>query len=129
MVLAIMGLLLAMVMPQMIGRYQLQQLEQTAYQLHSDLRWAQELAENTDDSVQVLFWLTGRKGYAIRGVQARQTYKKVYIPSCLDTWEGQTLEFYADRRASKNGHITLGYKGEKRYVYYYQTGRLRISHQ
>jgi len=126
--LLLLALLFALAVPSLQQCWQQVVLDVAIQQLHRDLRWAQQMAVREQKRVTVLFFLNEKPYYVVRyaGVE---NLRRRELPDKLQKIEAETIVIAADRTLGKNGHILLQ-KGEiKRYVYYYRTGRTRVSKQ
>lgn len=126
--LLLLALLFALAVPSLQQCWQQVVLDVAIQQLHRDLRWAQQMAVREQKRVTVLFFLNEKPYYVVRyaGVE---NLRRRELPDRLQKIEAETIVIAADRTLGKNGHILLQ-KGEiKRYVYYYRTGRTRVSKQ
>ena len=56
-----------------------------------------------------------------------QNLRRRVLPDKLKKIETQTIVIQTDRTFQKNGHILLQKGEEQRYVYFYQTGRTRLT--
>ncbi len=126
--LLLLALLFALAVPSLQQCWQQVVMDVAIQQLHRDLRWAQQMAVREQKRVTVLFFLNEKPYYVVRyaGVE---NLRRRELPDKLQKIEAETIVIAADRTLGKNGHILLQ-KGEiKRYVYYYRTGRTRVSKQ
>ena len=126
--LLLLALLFALAVPSLQQCWQQVVLDVAIQQLHRDLRWAQQMAVREQKRVTVLFFLNEKPYYVVRyaGVE---NLRRRELPDRLQKIEAETIVIATDRTLGKNGHILLQ-KGEiKRYVYYYRTGRTRVSKQ
>lgn len=124
--LLLLALLFAFVMPSLQQCWQQVVLDVAIQQLHRDLRWAQQMAVREQKRVTVLFFLNEKPYYVVRyaGVE---NLRRRELPDKLQKIEAEAIIIAPDRTLSKNGHILLQKGESKRYVYYYRTGRTRIS--
>ncbi len=126
--LLLLALLFALAVPSLQQCWQQVVMDVAIQQLHRDLRWAQQMAVREQKRVTVLFFRNEKPYYVVRyaGVE---NLRRRELPDKLQKIEAETIVIAADRTLGKNGHILLQ-KGEiKRYVYYYRTGRTRVSKQ
>ncbi|MBR5319546.1 MAG: prepilin-type N-terminal cleavage/methylation domain-containing protein [Peptococcaceae bacterium] len=127
-VLLLIGLLSGLAVPLMMDSWQQVRLDYAIQQLHRDLRWAQREAVKEQCRVTVTFYRDRQPyRYVIRyaGNPVNQRYRE--LPAGLDQLTSQTLTIEPDKEFQKNGHIMLRKGEHERYVYYYQTGRTRIT--
>ena len=132
-VMAIMLIVSAMVLPDFSRHLQEERFVSAVYQVHSDLRLAQEAAKREQYPVRVNFYTQdGRIVYRIYTLTTkRRLIKEGALPKGvqLSTRSASSVDFAQDGHALKNGHLLL-YQGKmRRYIYFYQTGRVRISAQ
>lgn len=127
-VLLLISLLLGMAAPSLMDIWQQVQLDFAVQQLHRDIRWAQREAVKEQCRMAVMFYIDREPyRYSIRfaGQTVNQRYRK--FPSGMEVVKSQTLRIECDKRFHRNGHILLRKGEHERYVYYYQTGRTRIT--
>lgn len=127
-VLALIAILFAFAMPVIQQCFVQLQMDTVIVQLHRDIRWAQRLADQHQKTVNIHFLRTSPAyQYGILLSGESQYMKKVYLPEHLTRMTAQSIIIEPDRSFRKNGHVMLQ-KGEiRRYVYYYQTGRSRVT--
>lgn len=132
-VLVIMSLLLLLVLPDLGRQYEQLQLQTAAINLHSDLRWAQGMANATEHELQIFFERSNGKPpyrYQIKDITAgHQLLKQVELPASIHQCYGADIYFRPHYGFQQNGHIQLGSERRCYYLYYYSTGRIRLSRQ
>lgn len=127
-VLIVMGLLLSMVMPSLTQSYLQLEMDAAITQLHKDIRWAQRLADREQTRVSIMFYRDSQPyRYVIRLSGDATILRKRTLPDGLSTLTAATIFIEPDKTFQKNGHVMLEKGDSKRYVYYYQTGRSRVS--
>ena len=121
-VLVLLSLLCSMAIPSLVHNWRNVQMDYAIQQLHHDIRWAQRAAEKADQIVTINFYRYKQPyTYSVRYAGSPEHLRR------RDKITAETIIINRDKRIQKNGHILLQ-KGEcKRYVYYYQTGRTRVS--
>ncbi len=127
-VVTLISLLLTLAMPTIHKCYIQIQMDTAIIQLHKDIRMAQRLADQTQKSVNIHFLRTSpayQYGIVVSG-EAQYT-KRVYFPENLTQMTSQSIVVEPDRSFRKNGHIMIQKGDICRYVYYYQTGRSRVT--
>ena len=133
-VLAIMAIIGAMVYPEVSRYLAREQFLSAVYQVHSDLRLAQQTAKREQYPVRLAFNPTseGHLTYAVYLLDTEHTVvKKVELAPGIniDYVQDTQVDFMEDGHVASNGHLML-YQGQwRRYIYFYQTGRVRISAQ
>lgn len=135
-VLAIISILSTIIVPSLTQRLAKERLENTVYQLHSDLRLAQETAQREQYPVVLSIYQKSKTQnmYVIRvqnseNIKEQTVIKSVDMPVHIKVeYTGDTsVIFREDGHIMFNGHLTI-YRGqERKYIYFYQTGRVRIS--
>lgn len=127
-VLVIISLLTAYMAPGIQQSYNQFRLDAVIVQLHNDIRWAQQLADQEQKSVTIHFLReTNNNQYGIV-VSGSPTYsRKRKLPNDLTYLKAQSIVIEPDKTFRKNGHILLQKGDICRYVYYYQTGRSRVT--
>ena len=121
-------LLCAFAVPSLLQSWQQVTLDAAVQQLHRDLRWAQRLAWQEQKRVTVTFFQSRQPYYyVVRYAGNAQNLHHRVLPAKLKKIEAQTIIIQTDRTFQKNGHILLQKGEEKRYVYFYQTGRTRLA--
>ena len=129
-VLLILSLLFCILLPSFGQSWQQISMDAAILQLHRDLRWAQQLAAREQKTVSVTFFQARQPyRYVVRVSGQSKNQRRRELPDSLRRIEAQTILIRADKRFQKNGHILLVKGTEERYVYYYQTGRSRITRQ
>ncbi len=127
-VIALIAILLTLAMPTIQQCYFQMQLDTAMIQLHKDIRWAQRLADQYQKTVTIHFLRTAPAyQYGIMVSGEPQYLKKVYFPENLTQMTAQSIAIEPDKSFRKNGHIMIQKGDVRRYVYYYQTGRSRVS--
>ena len=129
-VLTILAIMTAIVTPQYTGRLQKERFDNALYQLQGDLRWAQSQAKSRGELVKVAFYPSaGRDSYRITALTTAQLLKSVMLPQGVTVNYYGTTEiiFQSNGAILQNGHFTLSSNGRKRYDYFYQTGRIRLT--
>ncbi len=126
-VLLLMGLLISMVVPIIQQTYQRIEMDTAIQRLHKDIRWAQQLAEREQTKVTITFFKDAEpRFYRIKATGISGYPRVVEFPSGVDV-TASVITIKSDKTFSSNNHVTIQ-KGEiSRYVYYYNTGRSRIS--
>lgn len=133
-VLAILTIIGAVVLPEFSQRLAQERFLSVVYQVHSDMRLAQETAKREQYPVRVSFKPVNKTQniYIIYLQDDKQTLvKKVDLPPGVDVDYSQDSEvdFMEDGHVKHNGRLRL-YQGKwQRFFYFYQTGRVRISAQ
>ena len=137
-VLAILSIMLAITAPELSQALAKARLEGAAYQLHSDLRLAQQTAKREQCPVVLSLYPEGksRSRYDIR-LQPSESVEDIVVVKQgtlargiqVDYTGDTSVYFAADGHIMDNGHITLSQGQRRRYLYFYQTGRVRISAQ
>lgn len=127
-VILLLSCLFMFVMPTIQQCYYQIQLDAAIIQLHKDIRWAQKLADQNQCQFSVTFFQDKQPyRYVIRDLGSNVLLKKVAFPDHLTKIKANTIFIESDRTFQKRGHILIQ-KGEiQRYVYYYPTGRSRIT--
>lgn len=125
-VLAIIGLLLSMSVPTLDNSWKKVSMDTAVLKLHRDLRWAQQQAESQQKTVTITFFKDKQPYRYIIRMTGVGELRRRELPK-LDTLTAQTIQLNVDRTIQKNGHVLLQRGKERRYVYYYQTGRTRIT--
>ena len=133
-VLAILAVMSAMVLPQFSQRLTQERFMSAIYQVHSDLRAAQETAKSEQCPVKVVFYPKDKTQnvYAIYLLDKVHTpVKTVELPAgiTLDYVQDTTVVFMEDGHIEHNGHLVFSQGKLRRFLYFYQTGRVRISAQ
>lgn len=125
-VLIIIGFLLSMCVPSLQTSWRKVTMDTAIQQLHRDIRWAQRIAESEQKPVTITFFKDKQPyRYIVRMTGAGELRRRE-LPR-MDSMTSQTIQLNADHTIQKNGHILLQRGKERRYVYYYQTGRTRIT--
>ena len=124
----VMSLLATLAMPTIQKSYNQFRLDTAIVQLHKDIRWAQKLADQAQGQVSITFFQDKQPyRYIIQTVSDRTRVKTVELPNGLTKFQASTIFINPDKTFTKNNHVLIQ-KGEvRRYVYYYQTGRSRVS--
>lgn len=127
-VLVLLSLLCSLAIPSLVRNWRNVQMDYAIQQLHHDIRWAQRAAEKADQIVTINFYRYKQPyTYSVRYAGSPEHLRRRELPDRIDKITAETIIINRDKRIQKNGHILLQ-KGEcKRYVYYYQTGRTRVS--
>lgn len=129
-VLLLLSLLGGMMVPSLWDSWQQVKLDCAVQQLHRDLRWAQREAAREQHKVVVTFFRDREPyRYIVRFAGNPVNLRRRELPRGLDQLTTTTLTIDSEKRFQKNGHILLQKGAHKRYVYYYQTGRTRITRQ
>lgn len=110
-------------------------LKNTAHQLVSHLRYAQQTAISRDVNTRVLFRKNVCDEYyiGVLGQRKYKTVKKATLPVDIKVWQkrfGLEEEIYFTKKGKikSNGHISLkNNSGKFLHIYVYKTGRFRIS--
>ena len=124
----ILSLLATLAMPAIQQCYHRLQLDTAIVQLHKDIRWAQKMANKEQGRFTIMFFQDKQPyRYVIQRVSDRVYVKRVELPNGLSAFKASTIIIYPDKTFKNNGHVLIQ-KGEvSRYVYYYQTGRSRVT--
>lgn len=127
-VLVLMSILFMMVVPSFAQSWQQLSLDYSIQQLHRDLRWAQRIAAREQKQVSITFFQDQQPyRYVIRLSGQSNYLRKRILQNQLQCIEAQTILIKTDKSFQKNGHILFQKGEEQRYVYYYQTGRTRLT--
>ena len=127
-VLLLTGLLCSMAAPSLLDSWHQAQLDAAAQQIHRDIRWAQREAAREQRATIVTFYRDRQPyRYKIAYHKINQTLRYQTLPCYVDKLSAATLTIQPDKSINKNGHILLRKGEHERYVYYYQTGRTRIT--
>lgn len=127
-VLALTAVLFTMVVPYFTQSWQQISLDFAIQQMHRDLRWAQRMAAREQQQVSITFFQDKSPyRYVVRFSGQTVYLRKRTLPKQLERMEAKTILIKADKSFQKNGHILFQKGEEQRYVYYYQTGRTRIT--
>ncbi len=133
-VLAILTIIGAVVLPELSQRLAQERFLSAVYQVHSDMRLAQQTAKREQYPVRISFYPLDKtqNAYMIYLLNTEHTLvKKVDLPPGVgvDYVQDSAVVFMEDGHAEHNGHLML-YQGKlRRFFYFYQTGRVRISAQ
>ena len=124
----IMSLLMTLAKPAIKQSYTQFQMDTAIIQLHKDIRWAQKLADREQAKISIMFLQDKQPyRYAIQWVSGGTRIKTVELPDNLTGIQATAIFINPDKTFMKNGHVLIR-KGEiRRYVYYYQTGRSRVT--
>ena len=124
----VMSLLITLAIPTIQQSYHRLRLDTAMVQLHKDIRWAQKLADREQGQISITFFQDKQPyRYVIQRVTDRTRVKTVALPDGLSAIQATTIFINPDKTFMKNGHVMIR-KGEiRRYVYYYQTGRSRLT--
>lgn len=126
--LLLLALLCACTVPSLLQSWQQVTLDVATQQLHRDLRWAQRLALQEQRKVTVTFFQSKQPYYyVVRCAGQSKNLRRRVLPDKLENIEAQTIIIQTDRTFQKNGHIMLQKGENQRYVYFYQTGRTRLT--
>lgn len=127
-VLLLITLLFSFAVPSLMDSWQQVRLDCTIQQLHRDLRWAQREAVKEQRKIAVTFYRDRQPyRYSIRYTGTVTNLRYRTLPIKLDQMTAQTLTVNPDKTFQKNGHILFRKGVHERYVYYYQTGRTRVT--
>lgn len=127
-VLVLMSVLFMMVVPSFSQSWQQLSLDYSIQQLHRDLRWAQRIAAREQKQVSITFFQDQQPyRYVVRLSGQSSFLRKRILQNQLQRIETQTILIKTDKSFQKNGHILFQKGEEQRYVYYYQTGRTRLT--
>ncbi|MGM9526243.1 MAG: prepilin-type N-terminal cleavage/methylation domain-containing protein [Peptococcaceae bacterium] len=127
-VLVLLTILCTAVAPSLYRNWQQATMDFAIQQLHRDLRWAQWEAGSKQKKMTVTFYRDRQPyRYVIRYAGQPLNLRYRTLPGSLDKLEAQTIIIETDKRFQKNGHVLLQKGDCKRYVYYYQTGRSRVT--
>lgn len=126
-VISILALLSSLLLPNISAVYQQKQLQNAAVLLHSDLRWAQARAASQQENIQVKFQ---KQGYQIINLDAeKEEIRTVVLPKQITIKHSSSIFFASAYAPNGNGHIVIGDERKNYYVYYYKTGRIRLSQE
>lgn len=127
-VLLLISLLITMIFPLIQQTYTQFELDVAIVRLHKDIRWAQRLAVREQKQVSILFFRDTKPiSYVIKVQGSNVYYRRGSLPANLSGLTASTIFINPDRTFQKSSHIMIQ-KGEvRRYVYYYQTGRSRVT--
>ena len=126
-VISILALLIFLTVPDLSAVYQQRQLQNSAVLLHNDLRWAQARAGSQQENIQVKFQ---RQSYQIINLDDGQAViRTVILPKQIAIKQGSSVFFAGAYQPGGNGHIVIGNERRNYYVYYYRTGRIRLSQE
>ena len=125
-VLLLISILLGISVPSLMDGWHQVQVDFSVQQLHRDIRWAQREAVKNQCRMQITFYPKDRK-YVIRRPGNPVNLRKRELKIQLDSMDAGTIIIEKDKRIYKNGHVMLEKGGHERYVYFYQTGRTRIT--
>lgn len=125
-VILLIGILLGLSVPSLIDGWHQVQLDFAIQELHRDIRWAQREAAKNQCRMQITFYQSDKK-YVIRRAGNPANLRKRELKTKLDTMAANSIIIEKDKRISRNGHVMLAKGGYERYVYFYQTGRTRIT--
>ena len=120
--------LISMCIPSLQTGWRKVTMDTTVQQLHRDIRWAQRMAESEQKTVTITFFKDKQPYRYIVRMTGTGELRRRELPR-LDSMTSQTIQLNADHTIQKNGHILLQRGKERRYVYYYQTGRTRITNE
>jgi len=127
-VLLLLAVLFTMIAPSLGRSWQRVMMDVTIQQLHRDIRWAQRQAAREQCMASITFFRDKQPyRYVVRVSNKPNYLRRRELPDRLSKMEGQTILIQADKRFLRNGHVLLQKGEEKRYVYYYQTGRSRVT--
>lgn len=127
-VVVLMSLLISFAMPMIQHSVVRFQMDAAIIQLHKDIRWAQRLADQQQKAVNINFLRISPAYQYWIAVSGSGVYlKKVSLPAGLTKMTAQSIIIEPDKTFRKNGHVLIQKGDVSRYVYYYQTGRSRVS--
>lgn len=129
-VLTLIGITAAIVFPIYSQKLNEERLNHCVYQVHSDLRLAQSEARKLASLVEVSFFKqNGKDYYYIRALTDSKNIKKCALPQsvAIDYTGDTTVIFQGDGAILKNGHLSFSSNKKRRFIYFYQTGRVRIT--
>lgn len=125
---ALLSLLTTLAMPTIQQTYTQFRLDTAIVQLHKDIRWAQKLADKEQGQISITFFQDKQPyRYVIQRVSDRTRVKTVELPNGLTSIQASTIFINPDKTFMKNGHVLIRKGDVRRYVYYYQTGRSRVT--
>jgi competence protein ComGD len=125
-VILLISILLGFSVPSLLDVWHQVQADFSIQQLHRDIRWAQREAVKNQYRMQITFYPSDRK-YVIRRPGNPVNLRKRELKTNLDQMEASNIIIEKDKRITRNGHVMLRRGGHERYVYFYQTGRTRIT--
>ena len=129
-VLLLLSILCSMAAPSLLDCWHQVQLDWTIQQLHRDLRWAQREAAREQRKVNVTFFLQKEPyTYTVRFAGATENLRRRELPKGMDKVYFTTITVDKNKRFHKNGHIMIQKGRHERYVYFYQTGRTRVTRE
>lgn len=129
-VLCLIGILTGMVVPSLNSIRNTMTLDYGIRQIQRDLRVAQQYAEKKNHKVIISFFTdVSPCKYVIREYGQSVYLVEGYLPNSLDERSVAAITVLPDRTFQKNGHIMLKKGNVSRYLYYYQTGRTRITRE
>ena len=124
----LMALLLTLIMPSLKQSYQQLQMDAAIQTLHKDIRWAQRLADQEQKRVMIQFHRDAQPyRYVVTVSGNKVSSKEVKLPDNLAKIEAKTIIISPDKTFQNNGHVLIQKGAIRRYVYYYQTGRSRVT--
>ncbi len=127
-VLLLIGILCGFAVPSLVDSWYQAQLDSAIQQFHRDVRWAQREAIKAQRDIQIYFYLDKQPyRYAIRYNGDPTNLRRRDFPTGISDAEAKRIFINRDKSFQKNGHIMIQKGGHQRYVYYYQTGRTRIT--
>ena len=133
-VLAIIAILMTLIMPKFDVVFSKTQLESVTYQMHSQLRVVQKTAIKNQCPMKVSFYLSQEN--TIYYIKACDEYGRWSVLETGELEQGVQLDFtqdsdvfFYDDGDMRNGHLRQFNESEQRYIYFYNTGRMRISHE
>ncbi len=129
-VLCPMGIFTGMVIPSLNSIRNTMTLDYGIRQIQRDLRVAQQYAEQRNHKVIISFFTDVNPcKYVIREYGQSVYLVEGYLPKSLDERSVSAITVLSDRTFQKNGHIMFRKGNISRYLYYYQTGRTRITRE
>lgn len=126
--LVLLALLCTCAVPSLLQSWEQAVMDVTIQQLHRDMRWAQRNAVKNQRDITITFFSNGStEYYVLRYGGKSEVLRKRILPNGVEIKERQVISILKDRTIRRNGHILLQKGDSKRYVYYYRTGRTRIT--
>ncbi len=126
-VLLLISILLSFAVPLLMDGWHQAQLDFMAQQLHRDIRWAQQEAARSQKQMNFMFIKSASSTiYAVRYTGSSTNLRRRDLKAA-DKIVNQAIRVYPDKTFLRNGHIMLQKGEHKRYVYFYRTGRTRIT--
>ena len=127
-VLLLITILCSIAVPSFSNIWQQVQIDACVQQIHRDIRWAQRQAAREQIPVTITFYRDSQPyRYKIGFSRINKQLCTQRFPCRIDQLTTPTLTIQPDKSFQKNGHILLQKGEHERYVYFYQTGRTRVT--